>query len=133
MRVVIDTNIFISSFFGGYPKRIIDLWKSGGITLCFTNDVIKEYVDVLRRMDFANTQEFDELLQLFKKQFNCSYAAKAVSLQVCKDRDDDKFLEAAVSLHAKFIISGDKHLKSLGKYADILILSPREFVENHLK
>jgi uncharacterized protein len=133
MRVVIDTNIFISSFFGGYPKRIIDLWKSGGITLCLTNEIIKEYIDVLRRMDFADTREFHELLLLFKKQFNCSYTAKAVSLQVCKDRDDDKFLEAAVSLHAKFIISGDKHLKSIAKYADIVILSPREFIEHHLK
>ena len=105
----------------------------GRITLCLTNDVIKEYVDVLRRMDLAETQEFDELLQLFKKQFNCSYAAKAVRLQVCEDCDDDKFIEAAVSLHAKYIISGDKHLKSLGKYADIAILSPRDFIENHMK
>ena len=133
MRVVIDTNIFISSFFGGYPKRIIDLWKSGGITLCLTNDIIEEYVDVLRRMDFAGMPEFDELIHLFKRQHNCSYAAKTVSVRACEDRDDDKFIEAAVSLHAKYIISGDKHLKSLGKYADILILSPRDFIENHMK
>jgi len=132
MRVVIDTNIFISSFFGGYPRRMIDLWKSGRITLCLTNAVIKEYIDVLRRMDFAGTREFDELLQLFKRQINCSYAAKTVSLKVCDDCDDDKFLEAAVSLHAKYIVSGDKHLTSLVNYADIVILSPREFIDHHL-
>jgi uncharacterized protein len=128
MRVVVDTNIFISSFFGGYPKRIIDLWKTGAITLCLTNAIIEEYVAVLRRMEL-DIQELGEILELFKKQINSSFAAKTVSLKVCDDRDDDKFIEAAVSLHAKYIISGDKHLKSLAKYADILILSPREFIE----
>ena len=131
MRVVIDTNIFISSFFGGYPKRVIDLWKAGRITLCLTNAIIKEYVEVLRRMEL-DTQELEDLLDLFKKQFGCSYAAKTVRLKICADGDDDKFIEAAVSLHAKYVISGDKHLKSLAKYADILILSPREFIEKHL-
>jgi putative PIN family toxin of toxin-antitoxin system len=131
MRVVVDTNIFISSFFGGYPKRVIDLWKTGKITLCLTNEIIEEYVDVLRRMELG-VQELGELLELFKKQINCCFAAKTVSLKICDDRDDDKFIEAAVSLHAKYIISGDRHLKSLAKYADILILSPRDFIEKQL-
>lgn len=26
MRVVIDTNVFISSFFGGNPRKVIDYW-----------------------------------------------------------------------------------------------------------
>jgi putative PIN family toxin of toxin-antitoxin system len=133
MRVVIDTNIFISSFFGGYPKRVIDLWASGRITLCLSNAVIEEYIDVLHRMDFTGTAELNELLELFKKQVNCIYASKTVSLNVCEDRDDDKFIEAAVTLKAKYIISGDKHLKSLCNYADILILSPRDFIEKQVK
>jgi putative PIN family toxin of toxin-antitoxin system len=131
MRVVVDTNIFISSFFGGYPGRIIDLWKTGRITLCLTNAIIEEYIDVLRRMEL-DMQEHGELLELFKRQFNASFAAKTVSLEICDDRDDDKFIEAAVSLHAQYIISGDKHLKSVAKYADILILSPRDFIEKLL-
>jgi uncharacterized protein len=131
MRVVVDTNIFVSSFFGGYPKRIIDLWKTGAITLCCTNAILEEYVDVLRRMEL-DPQELGELLDVFKKQLNCCFIAKTVSLKICEDRDDDKFIEAAVSLHAKYIISGDRHLKSLAKYADILILSPRDFIEKQL-
>jgi uncharacterized protein len=131
MRVVVDTNIFISSFFGGYPRRIIDLWKTGAITLCLTNAIIEEYVDVLRRMEL-DSQELGELLDLFKKQINCCFAAKTVSLKICEDCDDDKFIEAAVSLKANYIISGDRHLKSLAKFADILILSPREFIEKRL-
>ncbi len=129
MRVVIDTNIFISSFFGGYPKRVIDLWTSGKITLCLTNAILEEYVDVLRRMDLGGSKELGELLELFKKQFNCCYAAKTVRVSVCEDPDDDKFIEAAISLHARHVVSGDTHLKKVAKYADIVILSPRDFVE----
>jgi uncharacterized DUF497 family protein len=29
MRVVVGTNVFVSSFFGGYPRQVIDLWKRG--------------------------------------------------------------------------------------------------------
>jgi uncharacterized protein len=129
MRVVVDTNVFISSFFGGYPKRIIDLWKTGEIILCLTSPVIEEYVDVLCRMDLGDSKELGGLLELFRKQFNCCFVTKPVRLRVCKDPDDDKFIEAAVSLHAKYIISGDNHLKSLTSYADIMILSPRDFIE----
>jgi hypothetical protein len=131
MRVVVDTNIFISSFFGGYPRRIIDLWKTGTITLCLTNAIIEEYVDVLHRMEL-DAQELGELLDVFKNQVNCCFTAHTISLKICEDRDDDKFIEAAVSLKANYIISGDRHLKAIAKFADILILSPRDFIEKRL-
>lgn len=41
MRVVVDTNIFVSSFFGGKPRKIIDLWKIGEITLCVSSPILK--------------------------------------------------------------------------------------------
>ncbi|MEW6201083.1 MAG: putative toxin-antitoxin system toxin component, PIN family, partial [bacterium] len=42
MKVVIDTNVFVSSFFGGNPRRIIDLWSKGKITLCLSKDILDE-------------------------------------------------------------------------------------------
>ena len=130
MRVVVDTNVLISSFFGGYPRRIIDLWKIGGVTLCLTNAIIEEYVDVLKRMGIGDTEELRELLLLFRKQYNCVFTNRTSSIKVCVDDDDNKFIEAAVALNAEIIISGDKHLKSLKQYAGILILPPKEFFEH---
>ena len=43
IKVVIDTNVFISSFFGGNPKNIIDLWKKGEIKLCLSREIVDEY------------------------------------------------------------------------------------------
>ncbi len=53
IRVVIDTNVFISSFFGGDPRKVIDLWKTGKIILCFSGKIIDEYVEVLRGLGLA--------------------------------------------------------------------------------
>ncbi len=42
------------------------------------------------------------------------------------DMDDNKFLEVAVEGDADYIVSGDKHLKRLGNFMEIEIISPAE-------
>ena len=59
MRIVLDTNVFISSFFGGNPRTIIDLWKDGRLTLCLSQDIFDEYIEVLRRPGLDNTPELE--------------------------------------------------------------------------
>jgi len=57
MRVVVDTNVFVSSFFGGIPRKIVDLWKKGQIILCLSKPIVEEYVEVLRRLGLQNEIE----------------------------------------------------------------------------
>ena len=134
IRVVVDTNVFVSSFFGGNPRKIIDLWKSGKIILCLSQPIIDEYVDVLRRMGLQNERELEELLSLFAHGFNVLFTAKTPKLNIVeKDPDDDKFIECAVALNSKFIISGDKALRDIKDYMDIKIQSPKLFLDNYLK
>ena len=132
IRVVVDTNIFISSFFGGNPRKIIDLWKSGQIILCLSRPIIDEYVDVLRRMRLQNERELEELLSLFAHGFHVLFTAKTPNLNVVeKDPDDDKFIECAVALNSKFIISGDKALREIKDYMGIKIQSPKQFLDDY--
>ena len=134
IRVVVDTNIFVSSFFGGNPRKVIDLWKSGQILLCLSRPIIDEYVDVLRRMGLQDERELEELLNLFAHGFNVVYTTKTPKLNVVeKDPDDDKFIECAVALDSKFIISGDRALREIEEYMDIKIQSPKQFLDNYLK
>ena len=130
LKVVIDTNIFVSSFFGGVPKEIIDHWKTGKITLCLSQSIIEEYLEVLNRLGLKNKDEIKNLTGLFAQGYNSIFTAKTPTLNIVQDDpNDNKFLECAVALESKMIISGDKHLKDIGKYIDILIMSPREFVD----
>jgi uncharacterized protein len=130
MKVVIDTNIFVSSFFGGKPKKIIDLWKTGKITLCLSDSILEEYIQVLHRLGLKDEVELEELLALFAKGIHILFTKKTPDLNLIKDDpDDDKFIECAVALKARYIITGDKALESFGQYLNIKILSSHKFLE----
>ncbi len=133
-RVVIDTNVFISSFFGGNPKKVIDLWKNGKITLCLSRNIVDEYIEVLKRMGLKDENELEELLGLFAKSYNIVFSASPPSLKIIEDDpDDNKFIECAVALKSSYIISGDRHLLSVGNYMGIEIISPAEFLKKSQK
>lgn len=129
-RVVVDTNVFISSFFGGNPKEIINLWKTGLITLCVSKNIINEYIEVLNRLGLKDEKELQELLKIFAEGHNIIFAASTPSLTIVKqDPKDNMFIECAVALKCSHIISGDKHLKSIENYMGIRIVSPKDFLE----
>ena len=129
MRVVIDTNVFVSSFFGGLPRKIIDLWRQGDITWCISRDILNEYMAVLVRMGLTGEKEMAELLQLFGKGTNVLFVANPPVLKIVqRDPDDDKFIECAMALKAQYVITGDKDLLVIKDYAGIAIQTPREFL-----
>ena len=132
IRVVVDTNVFVSSFFGGNPRKVIDLWKSGEITLCLSKPIVDEYIEVLRRLGLQNEKELDELLSFFAYGFHVVFTATTPELHVVeKDPDDNKFIECAVALKADFIITGDKALIEIQDYMSIKIISPKDFLSGH--
>ena len=132
MKVVIDTNIFVSSFFGGNPKKIIDLWKEEKITLCLSGDILNEYIEVLRRIGLKDASELEELLSLFSKGFNMLFTTKTPKVKIIKnDPDDDKFIECAVALKADVVITGDGEVLAVKEYMGIRILTPQQFLRNY--
>ena len=133
-KVVIDTNVFVSSFFGGNPRKIIDLWKSGHVTLCLSKPIVDEYVQVLRRLGLQDEQELEELLSLFASGFHLIFTATTPQLHiVAADPDDNKFIECAVALKADCIISGDKALIEIKDYMGIKIVTPKDFLEEFVR
>ena len=133
LKVVIDTNVFISSFFGSIPREIIDYWKKEEITLCLSQEIIEEYIEVLNRLGLKDKNEIQNLTKLFAEGYNSIFTAKTPDIEVIEDDpDDNKFIECAVALDSKSIISGDNHLKDLKKYVDIEIVSPKKFMERML-
>ena len=129
IKVVVDTNVFVSSFFGGNAKKIINLWKTGEIKLCLSRKIVDEYIDVIKRLGLQDEKELEELLSIFAESFNSIFSADTPMLDIVKDDpDDNKFIECAVALKCSYIISGDKHLKEIKNYMGIKILNPKEFL-----
>ena len=50
MRLVLDTNVFISGIFwdGNYCSRLIEKWKNKEIQLVSSLEIVKEFVEVLK-------------------------------------------------------------------------------------
>jgi putative PIN family toxin of toxin-antitoxin system len=131
VKIVVDTNVFVSSFLSptGSPRQVIDLWKMGQVTLCLCAETLNEHLLVLARLGLQGEPEMDELLALIRRSINIRFVAIEGTLRaVADDPDDDPFVECAVTAGAQYIVSGDRHLKKLGRFGEIRIVSPADFL-----
>jgi uncharacterized protein len=134
MKVILDTNVVMSAiFFGGLPQRVIQACKQSHFRIVVSQDILDEYLNVAD--DLMKNHPTVNAIDPLKSIISLSEmtVSLAFSKQVCIDKDDDKFLEAAVASKAKIIVSGDDHLKSLSGWSGIRILSPRQFVSEFLE
>ena len=129
MKVVLDTNIFISGiFWENNSSKIIDFWRQEKITLISSLPIIKELVKVL---DDFKIRMPDEMIKQWKNVIieNAIIVYPKIKINLVKDDpDDNKFIEAAITGNAEYIISQDKHLLRIKKYKEIKILSPEQFL-----
>ena len=135
--VVPDVNVLVSSLItpSGTPSRIYAAWRRRELVFITSPAIIDKTVEVLRRPHIIDEFPIDEAdiqaLQSLLRRRTVSTPG-ALDLQVIKeDAEDNTILAAAVEGRADCIISGDRHLKNLGEYQGIPILSPAEFVAQH--
>ena len=129
MEVVLDTNVFISGFFwNGSSRRILDLWRKVDLNIVISMEIISEIVKVLK--DFKIQMPDDKRKNLIDLIVSKSIIVTPnEKLNVIKDDpDDNKFLEAAISGKASYIITQDKHLLKIKQFKDIKIINPEEFL-----
>ena len=135
MKIVLDTNIFISAFLWQKTvKEIFILAKEDEVQICVTKEILDEFCRVLKHPKFLfrlklinKTPEgiITEFLEIVK-----FYPQKIFKTTIIKeDPSDDKFLSCATISNASFIISGDKHLLQLKNFRGIPIISARNFLK----
>jgi len=132
LKVVLDTNVLISAllFQGELSKLLLPL-KKGAYILLFSEDTLSELIKVLHYPKFALTeQEIDYILQFeilpYSKIIEITFK---IDEKICKDKDDQKFLELAISGKADYLVSGDADLLELKEFKTVKILSPAEFLK----
>jgi len=134
LKIVLDTNVFISGvFFTGPPYKILKAWRDGRIQILISEEIIEEYrrVGELLSKQFADI-EFGPILQLLT--INAELVQpRTLTAPVCEDPDDDKFFECAISGNCNLIVSGDNHLLKASGHKGIEVIRPRNFVDNYLK
>lgn len=130
MRIVLDTNVFISGIFweGNFCSQIIDKWRRERFQLVSSPKLVEELVETLRSFKISMDEN---LIEEWKNRIieNSVMVNPLVAIKAVKDdSEDDKFVEAAVYGEADFIVSQNKHLLKLKEYNKIKILKPEEAV-----
>jgi putative PIN family toxin of toxin-antitoxin system len=133
VKVILDTNVFISGvFYSGPPHRILNAWRDGKIQLVISQKILREYWRVGEIFaDKFPSIDLQPILDLVTIEAEL-HIAEDLSEPVCNDPDDDKFLACAIASGSKIIISGDKHLINVSGFQGIEILKPHEFIKRHL-
>ncbi|HXW68031.1 MAG TPA: putative toxin-antitoxin system toxin component, PIN family, partial [Dissulfurispiraceae bacterium] len=115
MRVVIDTNVFISSFFGGKQRQVVDYWFSGRLTLCVSGPILREYINVLGRFQFEDDSLLLRFITAVERSSNILFIENPEEEQwITDDPADNKFIACAIALKAGYIVSGDSYLTGRG-------------------
>jgi len=131
LRIVLDTNVFVSAvFFGGPPYEILDAWRKKRIRLVISPDILAEYyrvgTDLANRYPQVDLEPFLELV-VSNAEF---MDPPSLPEQVCSDPDDDKFLACALAAKCKCVVSGDNRLLKVDGYGGIAVVRPRQFLDD---
>ena len=132
MRIVIDTNVLISGvFFGGFPRKILNAVVNRKITACATTEIINEYEEIVqeminRKQGHMNRAILSPLIQFME------IIKPVTHVEICRDPDDNKFLECAKDSYALYIVSGDKDLLVIEQFGNVQIVTAKDFCEKYL-
>ncbi|HLC56157.1 MAG TPA: putative toxin-antitoxin system toxin component, PIN family [Candidatus Nanoarchaeia archaeon] len=131
MKVVIDTNVFISGIFweGNFCSKIIDALKDKKIQSICSLEIIEEIVKTLSTFRIQmDKQLINNWRDIIIENSIMVRPSKKVNM-VKDDPDDNKFIEAAIEGKAGYIISQDKHLLKIKEYEGIIIINPKDFIK----
>lgn len=130
IRIVLDTNIFVSSLLQpqGLPAEILTLALVGErVRLCVSAEIYSEYEEVIRRPRFRRSeQEIADALRAIRERG--LWIKPSQRIRVCSDPDDDVFLECAHAAKAQFLVTGNpKHFPA--SWRDTKVVSARQFLD----
>jgi uncharacterized protein len=134
LRRVLDTNVLVSALLKSEskPRQALELAVGRGkVLLSFAT--LAELNEVLTRR-WVRQFVSEEIVRGFLAGLTLDAELVDVDTRIaaCRDAKDDKFLEAAVSGRATYIVTGDSDLLTLDPFRGIQIISPNSFLESVL-
>ena len=127
MKVVFDTNIYISAFLipGGNAEKAYVHAIDGDFELCTSVAILTE---LGRTLEKKFSWEKQKIVRLITFISDLATVFKTTPwLRVVSDDPDNRILECAIKAEADFLVTGDKHLLKLGNYGNFEIIKLSTF------
>ncbi|MGB8647105.1 MAG: putative toxin-antitoxin system toxin component, PIN family [Anaerolineae bacterium] len=133
IRAVIDTNILIRAAIRpqGTIGPIAHRLSQGRYLLIISEILFDELIEKLREPRIGRKYHLDEqAIQAFVEELAVSgeLVAPTREIHACRDEDDNRVLEAAVTGGADFIVTADEDLLVLDPFEGIRIVRPHIFL-----
>jgi uncharacterized protein len=129
LRLVIDTNVVVSGALKpkGLERTALVFAVTPPAILFVSNEILDEYGEVLSRPELRIPPlEVRSLLELVKSRGRL--VAPKRKLAVCRDPDDNIFLECAEAARADYLITGNnKHFPTFWQM--VKIINARDLLE----
>jgi putative PIN family toxin of toxin-antitoxin system len=128
-RIVFDTNVLVSAALRQHSTpALVFTFAVRQCQLLVSLPTLSELRMVLERPKFDRFVAFGQ-----RRRFYDALASVSViipinrTITLCRDPNDNKFLELAASGAADFLVTGDSDLLTLHPFEDIDILTPAQF------
>ena len=129
MKVVLDTNVFISGiFWKGDPNKVLRLWKEHKIQLVNSIEIILEISRILSDFKIQLPEEAKKAW-IHMITLNSTIVEPKEKFDIIKDDPtDNKFIDAAIAGKAEYIVTNDKHLLKIKQFKTVKIITAKEFL-----
>ncbi len=131
MKVVLDTNIFVSGIHWqqGASGKILDVWFDNKFELIYSEEIIQEIATILSNFK-KNLSNEDLIHWLSLIESKGTVVFPQIKFNAVKtDPDDNKFIDTAVEANADYIVSQDRDLLDIKEFKGIKIINPQDFIK----
>ncbi len=128
MKVVFDTNIFISAFVfpGGQGQEALERIAEGVDHLLISKPLLHELLEVLGRK-FSRDREALSRVAVFLADLGEMIHPRS-KVRILDDEADNRILECAIAGHAEVIVTGDRAMLKHRRYRNIEIISLKSYL-----
>lgn len=113
MHIVLDTNCLLMAISDRTRyNRVWQAFINREFTLCVTNEIIEEYVEVIARNISQRVAE--TVIYIIMTRSNVLHIDPHFRFGlITADPDDNKFVDCAIAANAKYIVTQDHHFDVL--------------------
>jgi hypothetical protein len=130
-KIILDTNLWISFLISKNFSQLDELIENKNITLVFSNELLEEFIEVVRRPKFKKYLSEEDIANLLNYFDLYSKIIEVKSdVQLCRDQKDNFLLNLSIDSKAHFLITGDKDLLVLKRVQKTKIISFRDFLKH---
>ena len=135
MRIILDTNIWISFLIGHRLPEIRTIVTDERFEVFVCPQLMGEIIDVASRdkiRKYVPSNDVTDLIRIIRA-FCHSVEIEADTVSDIRDPKDLYLLSLAETIVAIYIVSGDADLTTLGKHGNTRIITLTEFKDLYLK